>query len=695
MIADAESGEFSGRFAIDATHQRNESALLRLAAATSRCTDARVLADALAMGVVNAARAGDVDVFLADDERRELVLAARTREAPGDAANAPPRVRIDGRGVVPMAGRTRRLQWQSSETGEVTVAIPLVSERGLHGVLAVYGHVHFGADDLEDLRALADIAAGHLARLALTENVHEHERFERSLRATARHFRACFDQTFQLAWMLTADGTVVDVNASALETTHRPARATLGRPLWEAAPWEDGVDAPSTLREKVARAARGERVRCEMALGCDDPKGSSSIVDLSIKPVTDEQGHVAFLLAEARDVTARKRAEDQREALAAQVDHERQWLRTVIEHAPVGILLFEHPSDGRVIVNPLAAEILGCRLPGAQASAQEIVGLLDGGMKLVEDVLGGEVVLAREFRVRADGPSPRDVTLLLSGAPIRSARTVDDDGDGDGRDRGAAGGAVTGAVILCEDISALKALERLREEWTSVIAHDLRQPLHAIQLHASRLARAEAREATTAGDGSHAGDGTPRSGPLRHILASTRLLERMISELWDMAALDAGKLSLDVAVTDVATTMRVVLDRMECRMGGHALRLHAVDEPLNVHADPERVEQILWNLICNADKYGFPETDIVVRVARDDACAIVSVTNEGEGIDDDAKARIFDRFHRLTAARKNGPRGLGLGLYISRQLTEAQGGRIWCDSIKGERTTFSFTVPLA
>jgi signal transduction histidine kinase len=113
-----------------------------------------------------------------------------------------------------------------------------------------------------------------------------------------------------------------------------------------------------------------------------------------------------------------------------------------------------------------------------------------------------------------------------------------------------------------------------------------------------------------------------------------------------------------------------------------------------LEADPARLEQVLVNLLSNAAKYSFPETEILVEVEPREREVMVSVTNLGQGIPPEEQEAIFTRFRRARAATEAGVPGLGLGLYITKGLVEAHGGRIWVESEVGKSTTFRFTLPL-
>jgi signal transduction histidine kinase len=112
-----------------------------------------------------------------------------------------------------------------------------------------------------------------------------------------------------------------------------------------------------------------------------------------------------------------------------------------------------------------------------------------------------------------------------------------------------------------------------------------------------------------------------------------------------------------------------------------------------LEADPGRVEQVLTNLLTNAAKYADSGNEIVVEVAPRGRGGVVSVTNRGPGLRPEELPRVFSRFYRTKRARTGPAEGLGLGLYISKGLVEAHGGRVAVQSVPGETTTFSFTLP--
>ena len=233
-----------------------------------------------------------------------------------------------------------------------------------------------------------------------------------------------------------------------------------------------------------------------------------------------------------------------------------------------------------------------------------------------------------------------------------------------------------------QDITQLRELERLREEWMSVIAHDLRQPIGVIasaaeflpELHAGKMNETEMNFA-------------------RRIGSAARTLARMVDDLLDLSLLEADRLKLERAWVDPRGLVRETVERLSHVTGEGRVKVAEHGKAARVFADPMRVDQVLGNLISNAVKYGDANAEIVVDIDRHEDEVELSVTNRGKGIEPDDLPRIFGRFVRSKTAPSSGAPGLGVGLYIAKGLIEAHGGRMWAESTPGEKTTFHLTLP--
>lgn len=237
-------------------------------------------------------------------------------------------------------------------------------------------------------------------------------------------------------------------------------------------------------------------------------------------------------------------------------------------------------------------------------------------------------------------------------------------------------------LLAMEDITERKLAERFREEYLSLIAHDMRSPL-TVMIGNSDLLRRRLTKKEMAGDAEVAG----------RILASGLRMESMIRDLVASARLEAGQMKLRPEPTDLSRLINSIREQLSTSEDPERIQVTSSDSGSPVLADAGQIERVVVNLITNAQKYSPPASSIVVRVGQKDQEATVSVTDRGVGISPDELSHLFERYYRARTAGKR--EGLGLGLYIARLIVEAHGGHIWAESKLGEGSTFSFTLPLA
>jgi signal transduction histidine kinase len=237
------------------------------------------------------------------------------------------------------------------------------------------------------------------------------------------------------------------------------------------------------------------------------------------------------------------------------------------------------------------------------------------------------------------------------------------------------------AVDITDRLRAERELEELRAEWASIVAHDLRQPLTSVSLSAQSLARA-------------ASDPNLRKY-IERIRSEAERLNRMVGDLMDVSRLEAHRLELARRPIDVTALVRECVERTAPEAPDRPFHVAVEGEVPNVYADPDRIAQVLLNLLTNGIKYGKPGTSIGVAVKREIDEVAIAVASLGEPIAREDLSRLFERFHRTAAAKRGRAKGAGLGLYITRSLVEAHGGRIAAESTEAGTTTFRFTLPVA
>jgi signal transduction histidine kinase len=224
----------------------------------------------------------------------------------------------------------------------------------------------------------------------------------------------------------------------------------------------------------------------------------------------------------------------------------------------------------------------------------------------------------------------------------------------------------------------LARTEQLRRNMVSDIAHELRTPLTNLRCQLEALQ-----------DGLVA----PSANVFTSLHEEAMLLKRLIDDLQELALAEAGQLRLECVPMNVAEIIEQVASAFAAQAAETGIALHA-DMPPDlpaIYADPERVGQILRNLLTNALAHTPPSGRIIISARAADKQVELRVTDTGAGIAPEHLPNLFERFYRADDSRARSTGGAGLGLAIVKQLVEAQGGRVWVESQPGQSTTFFIT----
>jgi signal transduction histidine kinase len=242
-----------------------------------------------------------------------------------------------------------------------------------------------------------------------------------------------------------------------------------------------------------------------------------------------------------------------------------------------------------------------------------------------------------------------------------------------------------GTVYAFRDLTADRALEELRSDFVSTVSHELRTPLAAIYGAALTLRREDLPL-----------DETQRGNLLEVIATESERLARTVNDILWASRLDADRLHLEFGTHDPRDLTRTVVDAARVHLPESVeLAFSCEPELPAILGDPDKVRQVLTNLVDNAVKYS-PDGGVVeVAIARRNHAVRFSVADRGLGIPQSEQRRIFDKFYRVDPNLTRGVGGTGLGLYISRELVRRMNGTIWVDSREGEGSRFSFELPVA
>jgi signal transduction histidine kinase len=228
----------------------------------------------------------------------------------------------------------------------------------------------------------------------------------------------------------------------------------------------------------------------------------------------------------------------------------------------------------------------------------------------------------------------------------------------------------------------LREFDRLKDEFIAIVSHELRTPLTSVYGAAMTL-------------GNQTLDEERRDALIEIVSTESARLARLLDQILWVSRLDSGRARAVITAVDVVPLVSEVVDATRTHLPADvSVDLQHDAEPPAVAADPDKLRQVLVNLIENAVKYS-GEGTVEVRVARDDGKMLFTVRDEGLGIPTEEHERVFEKFYRLDPDMTHGVGGTGLGLYICRELVEGMDGRIWLESEPGVGSTFSFELPLA
>jgi PAS domain S-box-containing protein len=225
-----------------------------------------------------------------------------------------------------------------------------------------------------------------------------------------------------------------------------------------------------------------------------------------------------------------------------------------------------------------------------------------------------------------------------------------------------------------------------REAFMAMVAHELKAPLAAIIGYGQLLQRR-----VQAGDTLKSRD----LRGLRTIVDSARQLTTMADLLLDATSIETGKLHINRAPCDLCALARDVAETLRTSLKRYTLHVHCVDDPLIVEGDLLRLQQVVQNLLHNAIKYSPPDRPVTIVVERVENQARLVVSDQGIGIPEAAQERIFERFYRARNVDQEHTGGMGIGLYVVRQIIMLHGGRVEVQSQVGAGSTFIVWLPLA
>jgi len=330
---------------------------------------------------------------------------------------------------------------------------------------------------------------------------------------------------------------------------------------------------------------------------------------------------------------------------------EKNKLSAIMTNMADGVLLLD--EEGKVLIrNDAAMELLGLgqsgeleRIPCLDAIVHEALKSSDEGRAELDGVPGGKV-------------------LNVAFTPLRTER-----------------GELVGIVLILHDITQCKRLDQMKTEFITNLSHELKTPLASIKGLAELLKDGAMHEA----EGMRILDSIERE---------VERLTRLVKDLLDLSKIEVGLVKMEYVSFNPADLIEEVLIKLKGKLqSGRVAIARELSSSSLVYGDPDRIEQVLMNLLDNATRYAPDGSVITVGLYEKGDSMAVFVADQGPGLLEEDLPRVFDRFFRGAKPRTRDNTETGLGLSIARQIVENQGGRIWVENTSpGSR--FTFTIPI-
>ena len=350
--------------------------------------------------------------------------------------------------------------------------------------------------------------------------------------------------------------------------------------------------------------------------------------------------------------------------LATHIDQLRQrgdQLAAVLGGMVEGVIAVDRRSN-ILFANASAATLFGFRSEQSQGRPLTAIARDETLHHSVQQAIESRDVVNSEITLR--GPNPGTLAVHAAALP---------------------GHPCPGVVLVFYDITRLRRLESLRQEFVANVSHELKTPLSAIKAYAETLLAGAIH------------DEQNNVHFVQRIEDQADRLHQLILDLLSLARIESGQEAFEIEVVDVAQVVSLCLgeNRRIAEARSVDLKSDAPPEPVGVLADDEGVRQILENLVSNAIKYTPAGGSVTVRWRREEATCLLEVIDTGIGVEPEHFERLFERFYRVDKARSRELGGTGLGLSIVKHLTQFFGGNVGVQSEPGKGSTFWVRLPLA
>ncbi len=493
--------------------------------------------------------------------------------------------------------------------------------------------------------------------VAVVLDMSDRKRSEIALQNSEAKFRAVFEQMYQFMGLLTPDGILLEINQNPLTFANVERSAVIGKPIWEFLSWK-AADLQEIAKSGIAQAAAGHFLQREITV--PDANGQLHTFDWSVKPVyATDSDQVVWLISEGRDISIQVHLQD---ALRQEQERSQRLLTSSVD----GIVAF----DGNgccTLWNPAMEQLTGLR-------QEEVLGIR--GTSVLSTLLNARALQGfhpgmAETVTAFDFPFIHPKTGRRQWIEARYSPLYN------GSD------TPNGGLMIVRDVTKQRELERMKQEFISIISHEIRTPLSSIRGALGLVA---------------AGifDDDPQGTREMLGIANNNIerLVRLVNDILALNRLESQQVVLKKQWCDAQAVVQQAFSNVQNLADANQIALQSSVSEIQIWADPDWLVQVLVNLINNAIKFSPAETTISVDAETQLQQVFFQVTDQGRGIPTEKLETIFGRFQQIDTSDSRQKGGTGLGLSICRLIVQLHDGHIWAESELGQGSTFWFTLPI-
>ncbi len=499
-------------------------------------------------------------------------------------------------------------------------------------------------------RALLNADGEFIGMLSIGNDITGRKQAEQERRVSEDYYRAIFDNAIDAIIVTDVAGRPLDVNEAACRMYGYRREEFLGID-------PERLVAPESLFNRGERLDAIQRERAHLEMISLRKNGEAFPLEYNSTHI-QFQGNMAILNI-ARDVTARKRAEDE-------LARSESYYRMIFDSSGDPVFLI-NDNDEIVDANEAAAKTYGYRrdeligMKGSELQAPEFIAKRDEG--LAELLRTGYMYYEGEHRTKTGRKLYVDVRASLVSLSGRNAW-----------------------LSVIHDMTEQRERARQLAEFLSIAAHELSLPVTIIKGYTQTLSR-------------HLGNlsADALTEVLDSIDAAANRLNSLVGELLDVTRIETGKLALSNQTFQLESLLLDTVKEMQFKANEHAFDIRLAPGAETVCGDSARVGQVLMILLDNASRFSSPGSLIEIEAAPDVsgevAGVILSVLDRGLGVSESDRERIFEPFSQVEDVEHHGNSGLGMGLYIAREIVKEHRGNIWYEGRPGGGSIFRFALP--